>query len=290
MSHLSKKMIHSSLVNNLDLDSPPVGVSLLKSDLPEDIERLDRQCAFCEAVALSRRESRVIGITKDDIDCPFALEALGLKSLSWERVSEIVTSKQFGPHTLEFIKTFPMISKSVCKSIVIGPLRDLPTDPDIILIHGDADKVVKLVNAWTWMRGRPMNVSMQGIGGICSESVAAAYNKGGPTICALPCKGSRQLGKLEAGVIIFASPYTLLEELIGGLREIELPPEDAENFILRLLSRKGRMTTRAINRELLMFIPRCPDYPAQLLARMRSKGKIKSQLSSKEKGYVWWIE
>ena len=290
MPYSSKIEIHASLVNNLDLGSPPVGVSLLKSDLPEDIERPDRQCTFCEVVALSRRESRVIGITKDDIDCPFALEALGLKKLSWQRVSEITTSKQFGPHTLEFIRTIPMIAKSVCKSIVIGPLRDLPTNPDIILIHGDADKIVKLVNAWTWMRGKPINVSMQGIGGVCSESVAAAYNGGKPTICALPCKGSRQLGKLEAGEIIFASLYTLLEELIEGLREIELPPEDAESLIIRLLRKKGRMTTRTITRELLMFIPRCPDYPAQLLARMRSKGKIKSQRSSKDKGYVWWIE
>jgi uncharacterized protein (DUF169 family) len=285
----SKTEIHTSLVTNLDSDSPPIGISLLKSDLPEDIERPARQYAFCEVIALSRREGRVIGITKDDIDCPFALEALGLKGLSWERVSEIVSSKQFGPHTIEFIRTFPMIAKSVSKSIVIGPLEDLPTDPDIVLIHGYASKMLKLVNAWTWMRGKPINVRFQGIGGICSESVAAAYNQGGPTICALPCKGSIQLGKLEEGVMIFASPYALLEELIEGLREIELPPKDAERFIMKLLGKKGRMTTRAITRELLMFIPRCPDYPAQLLARMRSNGKIKSQLSPKDKGLVWWI-
>ncbi|MCZ2807779.1 MAG: DUF169 domain-containing protein [Candidatus Bathyarchaeota archaeon] len=289
MSHPSRAEIHASLVTNLDSDSPPIGISLLKSDLPEDIERPARQRAFCEVIALSRREGRVIGITKDDIDCPFALEALGLKNLSWERVTEIAASKQFGPHTIEFITTFPMIAKSGCNSIVIGPLEDLPSNPDVVLIHGYADKILKLVNAWIWMRGKPINVGFQGIGGICSESVAAAYNKGGPTICALPCKGSIQLGKLEDGVMIFASPYNLLEELIEGLREIELPPEDAESFIMKLLGNKGRMTTRAITRELLMFIPRCPDYPAQLLARMRSNGKIKSKLSPKDKGLVWLI-
>ncbi len=289
MAHPSKTETHASLVTKLDSDSPPIGISFLKSDLPEDIERPARPCAFCEVVSSSRREGRVIGITKDDLDCPFALEALGLRRLSWERVTEIATSKQFGPHTIELIKTFPMIAQSVCKSIVIGPLRDLPVNPDIVLIHGNADKILKLVNAWTWVKGKPLNVNMQGIGGICSESVAAAYNKDGPTICALPCKGSRQLGKLEDGIMIFASPYSLLEVLIEGLREIELSPEDAENFIMKLLTRNGRMTTRAITRELLMFIPRCPDYPAQLLARMRNRGKIKSQFSSKVKGLVWLI-
>ena len=289
MSNSSKIEFDTFLMKNLNLESPPVGISLLKSVLPENIEKPERQYTFCEVVERSRKESRVIGITKDDIDCPFALEVLGLKKLSWGRVSEIITSKQFGPHTLKFMKTFPIIAESVHKSIVIGPLKDLPTNPDVILIYGDADNIVKLVNAWTWMRGKPINVSMQGIGGVCSESFAAAYNRGEPTICALPCKGSKQLGKLEAGEIIFASRYTFLEELIEGLREIELPPEDAESFIIRLLRTKGRMTTRAITRELLMFIPRCPDYPAKLLATMRNKGKIKFQLSE-DKGYVWWIE
>lgn len=290
MSNSSMIEIDAFLMKNLNLQSPPVGVSLLQSVLPEKIERPDRHYTFCEVVERSRKQGQIIGITKDDIDCPFALEVLGLQKLSWERLSEIITSKQFGRQTLQFIKNFPIIAESGCKSIVIGPLRDLPTTPDVALIYGDADNIVKLVNAWTWMRGKPINVSIQGIGGICSESVAAAYNKTEPTICALPCKGSKQLGKLEAGEIIFASRYTFLDELIEGLKEIELPPEDAESFIIRLLRTKGRMTTRAITRELLMFIPRCPDYPAKLLATMRSKGKIKFELSSEDKGYVWWIE
>jgi len=290
MSNSSRIEIDTFLMKNLNLERPPVGISLLKSVPPDNIERPDRHYTFCEVVERSRKENCVIGITKDDIDCPFALEILGLKKLSWGRLSEIITSKQFGPHTLKFMKTFPIIAESACESIVIGPLKDLPTDPDVILIYGDADNIGKLVNAWTWMRGTPINVSMQGIGGVCSESFAAAYNRREPAICALPCKGSKQLGKLGAGEIIFASRYTLLEELIEGLKEIELPPEDVESFILRLLRTKGGMTTRAITRELLMFIPRCPDYPAKLLATMRSKGKIKFELSSEDKGYIWWIE
>lgn len=290
MSNSSKTEIDAFFMKNLNLENPPVGISLLKSVPPENVERPDRQYTFCEVVERSRKKSRVMGITKNDIDCPFALEILGLKNLSWEKVTEIIKSKQFGRNTLNFMKTLPVLAKSVCESIVIGPLKDLPINPDVILIYGDADKIVKLVNAWTWTRGKPINVNMQGIGGVCSESLAAAYNKEEPTICALPCKGSKQLGKLEAGEIIFASRYTLIEELIEGLREIELPPEDAESYIMRLLREKGRMTTRAITRELLMFIPRCPDYPTKLLATMRRKGKIKFELSSEDKGYIWWIE
>ncbi len=288
MFNLSMIEIDAFLMKNLNLQSPPVGISILKSALHENIERPDRNYTFCEVVERSRKQGEILRITKDDIDCPFALEVLGLQKISWGKLGEIITSKQFGPQTLKFISTFSIIGGGGCKSIVIGPLKDLRTTPDVVLIYGDADNLVKLVNAWTWMRGKPINVSMHGIGGICSESVAAAYNKTEPTICALPCKGSKQLGKLEAGEIIFASRYNFLDELIKGLKEIELPPEDAESFIIKLLRTKGRMTTRAITRELLMFIPRCPDYPAKLLAKMRSKGKINFEYSD-DKGYVWCI-
>ena len=110
MSNLSKIEIDAFLMKNLSLESPPVGISLLKSVLPENIEKPEREYTFCEVVEQSRKKRQVIGITKDHIDCPFALEILGLKQFSWERASEIIKSKQFGPHTLKFIKTSEFFS------------------------------------------------------------------------------------------------------------------------------------------------------------------------------------
>lgn len=86
---LSRMEIHAILVRRLGLTSPPIGVSFLRSDPPKDVKRLDRQYTFCEVVALSRRENHIISLTKDDIDCPFALEVLDLKSLSWDVMRSI---------------------------------------------------------------------------------------------------------------------------------------------------------------------------------------------------------
>ena len=282
--------IHASLVRRLGLTSPPIGVSFLRSDPPRDVKRPDKQYTFCEIVTLSRRENRIIGLTGDDIDCRFALEVLGLKSTSWDEVRSVIESKRFGPHTLEFIRTIPRIAGGTYRSVVTGPLKDLSINPDVVLIHGNADQIVKLVNAWTWISGKPVSAGMQGIGGVCSESVAAAYTKGEPTVCALPCRGARELGKLEVGETIFGSLYSLLEGLIEGLEAMEASSKDVESMVIELLRKKGRMTTRAITRELLMLLPHCPDYPAHVLAKMRSKGKIQSEFSIKDKGFVWWVE
>jgi len=290
ISRLSRVEIHDSIVRMMGLTSPPIGVSFLRSDPPKDAKRPDRECTFCEGVALSRREKHIIGLTKDNMDCPFALEVLGLQSLPWDMVTNVIESKRFGPHTLEFIRTIPKIAGGIYESVVIGPLKDLSMNPNVVLIHGTSDQIVKLVNAWTWVSGKPVSGSMQGIGGVCSESVAAAYVMGEPTICALPCQGARELGKLKIGETIFASIYSLLEELIEGLEAIEASSKDVESLVIDLLRRKGRMTTRSITSELRMLLPRCPDYPAQVLARMGSKGKIKSEFSTKDKGFVWWVE
>jgi len=290
ISRLSRADVHTALVRRMELKSPPIGVSFLRVDPPRDVQRPDEKCTFCEAVALSRRENRILGLTKDDMDCPVALEVLGLKSLSWEAVANAIASNRFGPHTVKFLRTIPKIAGGVYEAVVIGPLKDLSMDPNVVLIHGTPDQTVKLVNAWTWISGKPVTAGMQGIGGVCSESAAAAYTKGEPTVCALPCQGARELGKLEVGETIFGSLYSLLEGLIEGFEAMEASSKDVESMVIELLRKKGRMTTRAITRELLMLLPHCPDYPAQVLATMRSKGKIQSEFSTKDKGFVWWVE
>ncbi len=107
---------------------------------------------------------------------------------------------------------------------------------------------------------------------------------------ALPCIGSRELGKLEAGQIIFACIYPLLGELIQGLEEMKTSTKNVEGVIKGLLRKMGKMTTRAITRELIILLPRCPDHIPQILSRMKSKRKIKSEFSSEDRGFVWWVE
>ena len=67
MSNSSKTKIDAFLVKKLNLENPPVGISLLKSAPPESIEGPDGQYTFCEVVDESRKKSRVIGITKTDL-------------------------------------------------------------------------------------------------------------------------------------------------------------------------------------------------------------------------------
>lgn len=276
----------SFLIEKLGLRDPPIGISLLKSDLPEDIERPPARCTFCEAITLARRENHVIGMRKEDLDCPFALHTLGLREFPRDEAVNLIKSRQFGPFTLKFLQTVPSLPLSIYKSIIIGPPEKTPTKPDVVLITGSSIPMTKLLNAWMWVKGKPLHVNFQGIGTVCSGSVANVYDKKEPTI-AFPCVGARELGGFRAEEAIFTLPYALLNELIGALKEMEPPPEDIEGLVLKLLKTRGGLTTREIILELARMAPRCPDRLALLLTTMHDEGKIKREFSAEKRSYVW---
>lgn len=287
MFHKDRKSVF--LIKKLGLKGSPIGVSLLKSDLPKDIKRPLDRCTFCEAVTLAQRENHAIGITKDDLDCPFALATLGFQEFPKEEIVNLIKSGQFGPHTLEFLQAVPSIPVSIYKSIIVGPPEKMPTKPDVVLLIGSSVQMTKLLNAWMWIKGKPLHVNIQGVGTICSGSVANAYKKGEPAI-AFPCIGARELGGFKAEEAVFTSPYAILGELIEGLKEMEPSPEDIEDLVLKLLRTKGGLTTRAIIIELVGVAPRCPDRLAYFLTKMQNEGKIKREFSAEKRGHVWRVK
>lgn len=62
---------------------------------------------------------------------------------------------------------------------------------------------------------------------------------------------------------------------------------EAEKFIIKLLRRKGILTTRQIEQEALLKKYRCPDSTSRTLNRLRLEGKIKGSFSLKQKTWQW---
>ncbi|PKK81105.1 MAG: hypothetical protein CVT47_04160 [Thermoplasmata archaeon HGW-Thermoplasmata-2] len=64
---------------------------------------------------------------------------------------------------------------------------------------------------------------------------------------------------------------------------------EAENFVIRLLQERGRLTTRQIEEAARERESECPDATVRFLNKLRLSGKIKGEISMEERGWVWHL-
>jgi hypothetical protein len=66
--------------------------------------------------------------------------------------------------------------------------------------------------------------------------------------------------------------------------------EEAENHILNLLRKHGSLTTKSLEELTRKEGRQCPDGTLQFLTKLRFTGKIKGEVSTEHRGWIWWIE
>ena len=64
---------------------------------------------------------------------------------------------------------------------------------------------------------------------------------------------------------------------------------DAEDFVTRLLTERGPLSTMEIEMLARAKETRCPDQTVLFLAKMRSKGLIEGEVSIEKKGWLWQL-
>lgn len=64
---------------------------------------------------------------------------------------------------------------------------------------------------------------------------------------------------------------------------------EAERFVIDLLQSRGPSTTMEVEAYARKKGKRCPDETVLFLTKLRSKGKIKGELSREKRGWVWWV-
>ncbi|MEM3396336.1 MAG: hypothetical protein QW620_02685 [Thermoplasmata archaeon] len=68
-----------------------------------------------------------------------------------------------------------------------------------------------------------------------------------------------------------------------------LTEEEAEKIIVDFLARKGRATTREIEEEVQKTGKRCADESVKFLMKLKSKGRIRGEVSMEARGWVWYL-
>jgi len=70
----------------------------------------------------------------------------------------------------------------------------------------------------------------------------------------------------------------------------EMTQNEAEEFVLELLRKKGVMTTTEIEAVAMDRSVQCPDAVVRFLNRMKMKGLIGGKLSMEHRGWVWYLQ
>lgn len=270
----------------------PIGVAFLGNNVPQGVEKPRRPCTFCEDVVKARGGS-TIGLIKDDLDCPYALAVLGFEEMSKDVVESLVKHQKFGPNTQKFLEALPMLPSGKYRAVVVGPLDSIPIEPDVDIITGSADQIIRVLHAWVWLKGEYLKPHISGLASICSEAIAYVSNSGLPNLVSLPCLGAKEVASFPLGDVIFALPHKLMPDIIRALSRMSevIKPKEIDEYVLNLLREKGKISTRAVTKELVnSLILQCPDRPAGILVKLYHEGKIGREFSKEEGGFVWWVK
>ena len=69
-----------------------------------------------------------------------------------------------------------------------------------------------------------------------------------------------------------------------------LSESEAERYVIGMLREQGPMTTKQIEVSAREEGKRCPDETVLFLTKLRSRGKIRGEISQERRGWVWWVE
>jgi uncharacterized protein (DUF169 family) len=214
--------------NNLRLKTFPVAVKFLKEkkDFPEKTRQpsslLGKKVTICQAVTMARIYGWTVGLTKDDLICVPAAIAFGFSS-SPDTASSLTRlfceagySKNEETAKKESV-SIQRLEKEEYEAIVLAPLQKGVIEPDTIVFYGNPAQMVRLIQAWTYMRGERVRSNFGGKVE-CTEYLLVPFKEQAPRV-AIPGTGDRTFSMTQDEEMIFSLPGQFLPELLQGLKE-----------------------------------------------------------------------
>ena len=214
--------------NNLRLKTFPVAVKFLKEkkDFPEKTRQplsfLGKKITICQAVTMARIYGWTVGLTKNDIICVPAAIAFGFTS-SADTASSLTRlfcdagysrNEEAAKREAASIKH---LGNEEYEAIVLAPLQKAVIDPDTILFYGNPAQVMRLIQAWAFLKGERVQGNFGGKVE-CTEYLLVPFKKQAPRI-ALPGTGDRVFSMTQDEEMVFSLPGQFLMDLLHGLKE-----------------------------------------------------------------------
>jgi len=205
-------------------DTFPLGIRMLRpgEDVPEGVRVPSRdvgeQWIVCQSIGIARRYGWSIAVGREDVICPLAAVAFGLRPANDRYVAGEAALGMYcsepGPAAALEAATWrfePGRYERVC----VAPLGRLSFEPDVFVVYGNSAQVMRLVNAALHARGGRIESSSGGRLD-CAELVIQTMLTNEPKVV-LPCNGDRVFGMAQDTEMAFAFPAERAEEIVTGL-------------------------------------------------------------------------
>jgi uncharacterized protein (DUF169 family) len=206
-------------------DTFPLAIRVMKEgeELPAKIKRplrdLQTKFSICQGISMARRYGWSIGMGNEDLSCPIAKVAFG-----YEEEVEFYTAGNLSDgmytKTCELGKeteaAVPKFSKDEAGTLLVGPLSKDLFQPEVVVVYGNSAQVMRLVAAALYTTGGEITSSFTGRAD-CADIVIKTLQTNKPQVV-LPCYGDRVFGQTHDHEMAFAFPYSMVKEVIEGLK------------------------------------------------------------------------
>lgn len=205
----------------LDLDKRIVAMKFLFTQDEFDrtkAEKLDGKMSYCKMIFNAMTKGESVKADFDNFGCFGGARALGIVG-----IDEYYTSGRFfAPRGLyKDFATSHYVSERIArvpfqvKGIVIKPVEEFTTAPDVVLIATNPRKMMRLIQGYTYHFGTCETFKMIGNQAICAEATADPFNKNDVNISCL-CAGPRSAGFSDEEMAM-GIPFNKFDKLIDGL-------------------------------------------------------------------------
>lgn len=213
--------------SDLKLRTFPVAVKFLKDkkDFPEKTRQpsvvLGKKVAICQAMTMARIYGWTVGLAKEDMVCVPASLAFGFTTApdsaaafgklfcggSYSLTEEIGRAEAMTMHRL---------AKDEYEAILLAPLAKATFSPDTIAFYGNPIQLMRLVQAWTYGKGKRVDGHFGGKVE-CTEYLLAPFLTQSARL-AIPGTGDRVFSMTQDDEIVFSLPGNELADLVKYLQ------------------------------------------------------------------------
>lgn len=200
----------------------PLAVRIARedADLDGDFRRPPAKNFLCQNLTMARRYGWTIKVLPEDCSCLLARGVYGWEEADASDASGLLNfSLGLYASSVEnerrFFESLPALERAA-KGVVVSPLEWTKIEPDVVLIFGNAAQMMRLIQAYLYVKGGVLDFTAAGRVGSCSDGIVKAFLNQEPRLVILG-NGDRVWGMAQDDELLFALPSGQIGELLEGL-------------------------------------------------------------------------
>jgi uncharacterized protein (DUF169 family) len=219
------RAVDEAITRYIRPDTFPVAVRMLEPDepLPDRVrvpsESMGEQWIVCQSIGVARRYGWSVAVGRDDVVCPLAAVAFGLREPNDTYLSGYAAQGMFcedGDAAAALEADVWRFEPGRYDRVCVAPLSKATFTPHVVATYGNSAQVMRLVNAALFEHGGHIESSTSGRLD-CSEIVIQTMRSGEPKVV-LPCNGDRIFGMAQDTEMAFAFPWGYAGSILAGLQ------------------------------------------------------------------------